>query len=1152
MNTVNINVTLDLVQQKPWIQIPAKQYDDAIRHLIITITNDGQPYTIPIGATVRFIAKKPDHTNVMLDAALASSKVDVELTEQVLAVPGLAACEIEITDTTGTVSSANFVLQIQPQPVQQRDIQSSDDYQSIDAIKQQTQQYMQAAQNAAGDAEDAKDAAAASASAASQQAQNAQLAAEQVQKIVAGNEAYTKAESDLKYATAPYKTTTGSGYVVVEDGDNGTAEVGFFGNSFQYESTGKNILPFDFNEGIANTVTRSGVTFTKVENGGIHIKGANNDSENSSYCEICGSLTNYTTEVLRLTKKYYLKGPIGNNVAMLIRDTSGSYKSISNNSEELVNVPIGCVYVQVGRSYVDTTIYPMISYEDVPYEPYSGGEPGPNPDYPFPVQSVGDIPKDTNGKEIRNLLDEAGVMANTVSSFSANGTLRFSAELIGEKADDFGLTVGGKAIISSGTPTSSGTFAASGTVAISVTGNREDLKNYRVMITDAATIDAYRPYIGENNGLLRVVNTTGSEQRDGWIQLKEPLRKVGDIADSIAPDGTVVQSIGITKEWTKHNDYSKNGYTCFVGSPNTGVYKPNAASLILANYVVRVYAVWDLDENGICISSSNGNAWAKIAGNYDEMPYKDFYSYAQLQTPITYTTPMPDFITGEGVTTFLTPDGEVVPDIFVRYKQTVKGAALEMIEDDKNRKIYGVSITKQENGNIQSSPTLTRTDDAVGLTAQATTNGAAVTNDFDTAADWPKMFRCNGFYSDTGQFIITAKKGEPGFDAVGQDVYWCCQRFYHKRTETTEAITHQISTKMFPGAQLPTVFTGRDGEALDYWVTGAYEGAVQDSKIVSRSGIIPGGSISMNTGVTYCRNVSPWHHLGTTDMIETLRLLIMIEFATLNTQTAIGPGATGMRYSTDQATVTVSSGNKFVCANSVADQFVVGQTIAIGTSAQGSNVANNRIITSITTHDSNNKAINFDGAAVTVTAGNYISSRPWKTGDTDSITASSGSKAASKRPAMYRGYENPFGNTFEVMGDAIFHNGSNTYYKCTNPDKWTTPGDLTDDYIPLPYKAPTAEGYCMKLGYDPRFPYTALTEKTGASSSTYYCDYFYRNPPTTSPDTLREVLNGGSVSTGVLAGLSYWYLADAVSYSYWSLSGRLSATGRGGPGDTMA
>lgn len=1031
MDAVYFDITIDMQLPDVTKRVAVKQYADKVPHLRVTITDGGVPYSIGSGVTARLEGTRSDGSGMMVDGTTNSNIVDITLNESVLAISGPAVADVNMTGSAGAMRTPSFIVDIAPAALTREEIENSDGYQSIDAIKQQTQQYMQAAQAAQEAAENAEESAmqykndtADLVDEAESKLQDVQLAASQVQAIVAGNEAYTKAESDQKYATAPYKTTTGSGYVVVEDGDNGTAEVGFFGNSVQ-----------------------------------------------------------------------------------------------------------------------DGT---------------------PSPDSPIPVVSVGEIPKDTNGKEIRNLLDEAGVMANTVSSFSANGTLRFSAELIGEKAADFGLTVGGKAIISSGTPTSSGTFAASGTVAISVTGNREDLKNYRVMITDAAIIDAYRPYIGENNGLLRVVNTTGSEQRDGWIQLKEPLRKVGSIADSIAPDGTVVQNVGNyivtgSEDWTLNNASAPNeNYMRYDAPVTTNTYTLTADQLNTrfpcngANPDSEISAWANNEGIGIQIQALRSDfpdastAKTKLSQWHNEGKPMVYY-YAVPET--TYTTPMPDFITGEGVTTFLTPDGEVVPDIFVRYKQTVKGAALEMIEDDKNRKIYGVSITKQENGNIQSSPTLTRTDDAVGLTAQATTNGAAVTNDFDTAADWPKMFRCNGYYSDTGQFIITSKKGEPGYDAVNQDVFWCCERFYHKRTETSEAITHQISTKPFPGAVLPTVFTGKDGEALDYWVTGAYEGALVDNRLVSRSGLIPGNSVSMNTGITYCRNAGDYYHLQTSDEKETLRLLIMIEFATLNTQTALGEGATGLRYASDQATGATTNGNRFITTNAIADNFVVGQTIAIGTSAQGSNIANNRIITSITTYDSNNKAINFDGAAVTIAVGNYISSRVWKTGDTDSIVASSGSKG-SKHSTMYRGYENPFGNCWEVVGDMIFHNGSSTYYKCADPDKWVTNSILTDDYIPLAYGAPAAEGYCTKLGYDPRFPYTALTEAVGGSSSTYYCDYFYRNASTASPDTLREVLVGGRVSSGVDAGLSCWNLRSAVSDSAWSFAGRLSGTGRGGPGDT--
>jgi len=53
----------------------------------------------------------------------------------------------------------------------------------------------------------------------------------------------------------------------------------------------------------------------------------------------------------------------------------------------------------------------------------------------------------------------------------------------------------------------------------------------------------------------------------------------------------------------------------------------------------------------------------------------------------------------------------------------------------------------------------------------------------------------------------------------------------------------------------------------------------------------------------------------------------------------------------------------------------------------------------------------FDGAAVNIAVGNFVSSRMTRTGETDTITASSGTLVNDgKHAVIYRGTENPFGN----------------------------------------------------------------------------------------------------------------------------------------------
>lgn len=74
---------------------------------------------------------------------------------------------------------------------------------------------------------------------------------------------------------------------------------------------------------------------------------------------------------------------------------------------------------------LDETIYPMIqlaSSTDESYEPYTGGKPSPNPDYPQEIKSVGDngsIELNVRGK---NLVDVYG--------YSASGMFNLEAERV--------------------------------------------------------------------------------------------------------------------------------------------------------------------------------------------------------------------------------------------------------------------------------------------------------------------------------------------------------------------------------------------------------------------------------------------------------------------------------------------------------------------------------------------------------------------------------------------------------------------------------------------------------------------------------------------------------------------------------------------------
>ena len=462
---------------------------------------------------------------------------------------------------------------------------------------------------------------------------------------------------------------------------------------------------------------------------------------------------------------------------------------------------------------------------------------------------------------------------------------------------------------------------------------------------------------------------------------------------------------------------------------------------------------------------------------------------------------------------------------------------------DKSPKEYGVRIYDN-----QSSTTLERILNSIGLVANAAVGTGSVVNDFDTADGWPRRRTVNGYYDETAKkFIVTAVKGEPNFktDGTNGNVWVETECFYVKRTVGAGYIDWSICKEQLPGYFTFPKFKGLDNEELEFGYAATYEvGTDGSGNPISWSGVQP-TNVSHDSGLTLARKLGTRYHMDDTTDIELVRLMMMIEFATLNSQTAVGQGICSLNYTnaSSVATVAETAVNRVILGNAQANLFVVGQTIIIGTTNDNTNVANNRKVLSIDVYDASNKALTFDGTAVNIAVGNFVGSRMTKTGETDTITASSGTLVNDgKHAVIYRGTENPFGNGWKVTSDVVFKNEDSQIYICRDPRKRVVGmSALTSDYKPIGYTLATSEGYATALGYDPNYPSARFTTAVGGSSSTYFGDYFYRNAVATVG--LREVLNGGLFSSGVLDGSCYWVLLHTLSAVDFYFAGRLSITG---------
>ncbi|MEG2843706.1 MAG: hypothetical protein RR900_09460, partial [Ruthenibacterium sp.] len=106
------------------------------------------------------------------------------------------------------------------------------------------------------------------------------------------------------------------------------------------------------------------------------------------------------------------------------------------------------------------------------------------------------------------------------------------------------------------------------------------------------------------------------------------------------------------------------------------------------------------------------------------------------------------------------------------------------------------------------------------------------------------------------------------------------------------------------------------------------------------------------------------------------KLLMEVEFATMNSQNATGQGFTALRYSDDRPAFAETAANRVIFTKVVAEQYVAEkQTIGIGTTWFGGFKANFRKILSITPYtDPLYSCVNFDGAPVNIETTDHVGS----------------------------------------------------------------------------------------------------------------------------------------------------------------------------------
>lgn len=326
--------------------------------------------------------------------------------------------------------------------------------------------------------------------------------------------------------------------------------------------------------------------------------------------------------------------------------------------------------------------------------------------------------------------------------------------------------------------------------------------------------------------------------------------------------------------------------------------------------------------------------------------------------------------------------------------------------------------------------TATRKQDAIGLEMGV---------DFNKYAMYGGRMRCN--VNDNGQ--ITAFYGDSNYkdDGSNGQVMVYQPKFYYQRTIIKSENAAQgkiirkesliLASKPQTGFKVHPLFINENGEEVEYVLLPAYEGSVYD---------VSGGAYDLNESVTIdfnndklssianakpvtgakneltidaaeklARNRGTGWHITNMAMESAIQMLEMVEFGTMNGQSALGSGISN-----------INGSSSYNCSS------ITGSTATLGNNSGSAAQTVNEINGSRTTYSNNGRVA-----------------------------------------ISYRGMENPWGNTWRFVGGCnIYGNGNmecGMPYICSNFNY--NPATINTNYEGIGFYLPTLFGWISAMGY---------------------------------------------------------------------------------------
>ena len=241
------------------------------------------------------------------------------------------------------------------------------------------------------------------------------------------------------------ETASGESIHLTDSADAKVVEFGLYGKATQKTTTGKNLL-----ENIAVSKTENGLTFVVNEDKSIKVTGTTTAQTDIIINGAWGSTVNLLPNtngkiIVKGSGSPYVKLYVVDNTTIQTQYDSDIILDLNDENSAIKKVTDVFYRFKENINY-NLTLYPMIRacdengnpIGDDTYEPYTGGIPSPNPDYPQNVEvagSSGNVVVKTCGKNLlkntatTQAINGVTFTVNDDGSVTANGTATVTTDL---------------------------------------------------------------------------------------------------------------------------------------------------------------------------------------------------------------------------------------------------------------------------------------------------------------------------------------------------------------------------------------------------------------------------------------------------------------------------------------------------------------------------------------------------------------------------------------------------------------------------------------------------------------------------------------------------------------------------------------------------